>query len=197
MKSRENIISEYTSIKEEIQNKIELHNNLITFTITTTVALLAFAFSKENPFLFLVPFCILIPMSSRIAYYRLAFSKLSAYLIVFIEPELEECNWETRNYFLININITDTKTKIKNSIIMHYYDLFIISIICYVLFLFYYLQNVTFITINYIIITNVLWPLGLVIYEFMLTKRINSGDKKKAEWIEKWNELKQLENENL
>lgn len=77
---------------------------------------------------------------------------------------------------------------------MHYYDLFIISIICYVLFLFYYLQNVTFITINYIIITNVLWPLGLVIYEFILTKRINSGDKKKAEWIEKWNELKQLEN---
>lgn len=84
MKSRENIILEYTNIKEEIQNKIELHNNLITFTITTTVALLAFAFSKENPFLFLVPFCILIPMSSRIAYYRLAFSKLSAYLIVFI-----------------------------------------------------------------------------------------------------------------
>lgn len=187
MNNKENIVLEYNSIKEEIQNKIELHNNLLTFTITTVVALLAFAFSKDNPFLFLIPFCILIPMSSRIAYYRLAFSKLSAYLIVFLEPALEGCDWETRNYLIVKENIVNKRKSIKNSIIMHYYDCFILSIVCYGLFLYYYIQNTNF---SFIIILNILWPILLIIYEFILTKRINSGDKKKEEWITYWNQLK-------
>lgn len=193
MENKENIIMEYQNIKEEIQNKISLHNNLITFTITTVVAILAFSFTKENPYLFLIPFCILIPMSSRIAYYRLALSKLSAYLIVYLEPEFDGCNWETRNYFLVNNSITNIRKSIKNSITMHYCDLFILSIICYALFLFYYLQNISFKNVDYIVIINVLFPMFLVVYELFITKRINSGDKKKSEWIEKWTNLKQIE----
>ena len=42
-------------------------------------------------------------------------------------------------------------------------------------------------------IFNILWPLSAIFYEFMLTKRMNSGNKKKEEWIRDWNELKQTE----
>lgn len=193
MKETSNIYNEYNSIKTEIQNKIELHNNLITFTITTVVAVLAFAFSQSNPFLFLLPFCIIIPMSLRIAYYRLALSKLSAYLIVFIEPELNSCKWETRNYLIIDKNNRNNKDKIKslrNSITMNYYDCLILGIISYVLFLYHYLSDIEFGTL---VIINIIWPLILIIYELMVTVRINSADKKKTYWIIRWSEQKHQE----
>ncbi len=190
MSNKENSIVEYNCIKEEIQNKIELHNTLITFTITTVVAILTFAVSSDNPFLFLVPFCILIPMSSRIAYYRLALSKLSAYLIVFLEPKLDGCDWETRNYVLVNQKLFNKRNGLKESVFINYYDFFLLCIICYVLFLFYYLQDFK---MDIMRIFNILWPLSAIFYEFMLTKRMNSGNKKKEEWIRDWNELKQTE----
>ena len=83
MSTNENLVKEYDNLRNEINQKIELHNTLLTFTITTTVAVLSLAVSQNSTILYLIPFCILIPMSMRIAYYRAAMSKLSAYMIVF------------------------------------------------------------------------------------------------------------------
>ncbi len=188
--NNENILIEYDCIKTEIQNKIELHNNLITFTITTVVAVLAFAFSEKNPFLFLTPFCILIPMSFRITYYRLALSKLSAYAIVFLEPFLDGCEWERRNYLIVKQSIGNKRKSTKKSITMHYYDLFILGLVCYLGFLYYYIPDKTF---CFFTIFNILWPVILLGYEFVLTKRMNSGDKMKEEWIKYWSALKEQE----
>ena len=101
MDTNKNILKEFDYLKNEINQKIILHNNLLTFTITTVVAILSFALgakNKVNPHLFLMPFCILIPMSVRISYYRFAMAKLSAYIIVFLEEQIPEIKWETRNY---------------------------------------------------------------------------------------------------
>lgn len=84
----ENMIKEYDILRNEINQKIELHNTLLTFTITTTVAVLALALAQKSSILYLIPFCILIPMSMRIAYYRTAMAKLSAYMIVFWKKTL-------------------------------------------------------------------------------------------------------------
>ena len=46
---------EYNTLRAEVLQKIELHNKLIMFAITTTVAILAFAFSQNNAYLFLLP----------------------------------------------------------------------------------------------------------------------------------------------
>ncbi len=40
MSKKENIIKEYETLRAEMLRKIELHNSLITFMITTVVALL-------------------------------------------------------------------------------------------------------------------------------------------------------------
>ena len=53
---------EYNTLRAEVLQKIELHNKLIMFAITTTVAILAFAFSQNNAYLFLLPFCVIIPV---------------------------------------------------------------------------------------------------------------------------------------
>lgn len=52
--SKDNLLIEYNNLRTEINQKIELHNTLLTFTITTVVAILTFAFIQEetNPYLF-------------------------------------------------------------------------------------------------------------------------------------------------
>lgn len=97
MNEQENIIREYETLREEIKQKIELHNSLITFMITTVVAILAFALESNNTLLYLLPFCVIISISMRIAYYMEAIVKLSAYIIIYIEDKIEGLNWETRN----------------------------------------------------------------------------------------------------
>lgn len=63
-----NMIKEYESLRNEILQKIQLTNTLLNFAVTTAVAILAFAVESKNKnaFLFLVPFCVLIPISVRI-----------------------------------------------------------------------------------------------------------------------------------
>lgn len=183
-----NKIIEYDNLRNEINQKIELHNKLLTFTITTTVAVLTFALSQNRTILYLVPFCILIPMSMRIAYYRSALSKLSAYIIVFLEKDLYGIKWETRNAALIEEYLNKKKKKdINNYTVLRYFECLILSIICYVFYIIDYVKDKE---INAIVVLNVLWPLLFVIWEVLITKRINSADKDKRKWIKRWNELK-------
>lgn len=77
------ILKEYEMLRSEIEQKISLHNTLLTFIITSTVAVITIAISEGITILYLFPFCIIIPMMMRIAYYRKVIVKLSAYMIVF------------------------------------------------------------------------------------------------------------------
>lgn len=182
-----NSMKEYDSLRSEINQKIELHNTLLTFTITTTVAILTFALSQDLPALYLLSFCILIPMSIRITYYRLALSKLSAYIIVFLETELDGIKWETRNAMIVEEELKN-KQGIKNFTIFQYYECLILAVISYVLYVIDYIKDKE---INLAVIGAALWPLILVIAELLITFRTNSFDKHKQKWIEKWTDLKQ------
>ena len=184
----DNKIKECDNLRNEINQKIELHNTLLTFTITTTVAALTFALSQNKTILYLIPFCILVPMSMRIAYYRSAMSKLSAYMIVFLEKDLDGIKWETRNTVLIEEHLNKKKKDMNSYTILRYYECLILSVICYV---FYVIDFIKDKEIHVVVVINILWPLLLVIWEALITKRINSIDNEKQKWIEQWNEIKE------
>lgn len=86
---------QYETLREEISNCTRYSNEFSTFSMTALAAVLAFAFSSDNPFLFLVPFVLIIPLSSKSLYYRKNISKISAYMIVMLEPGIEGYLWET------------------------------------------------------------------------------------------------------
>ena len=94
---QDQLLTEYKFLRNEIDQQQALHNTLVTFTITTVAGIISFAATQNNPTLYLLSFCIIIPMSLRIAYYRNAMTKIPAYIIVFLEPKLEGILWETRN----------------------------------------------------------------------------------------------------
>lgn len=119
---KDNLIKEYDILRSEISQQIDLHNTLLTFTITTTVAVLTFALSQSMTVLYLIPFCIIIPMSMRIAYYISSMTKLSAYKIVFLENKIDEIKWETRNAMLIKNVLSHQKKNINNFTTLRYYE---------------------------------------------------------------------------
>lgn len=73
------IYKEYDMLHQEIEQKISLQNNLLIFMITTTVTIITLAIKSDSLLLYLFPFFIIIPITSRIAYYRMAMAKISAY----------------------------------------------------------------------------------------------------------------------
>lgn len=190
MSTNENLVKEYDNLRNEINQKIELHNTLLTFTITTTVAVLSLAVSQNSTILYLIPFCILIPMSMRIAYYRAAMSKLSAYMIVFLEKNIDGMKWETRNVEILEIDAKSGMKRAGRFAALRYYECLILTVICYILYLLDYLKDKE---ISSMVVVNMLWPLLLVGWEFWVTKCINSLDEEKQYWVEQWNKLSNRE----
>lgn len=203
-----NKIKEYEILRGEIEQKIELHNTLTTFTITTVVAILSFVLLQEPPysaFLFLMPFCVLIPMSMRIAYYRAAMAKISAYMIVYLEEDIPGICWETRNQKIGSMAIEDKSvvkvgkkrtrpflgsTKTRSLLLSRYYECLVLGILCYILYAIHYCQNKELCIVTLI---NLGWPLLLIILEVLITIAMGSVRGSKIFWIEKWKMLKTSE----
>lgn len=181
MSAQENLLVEYKELRSEIQQEISLHNSLITFMITTVVAVLAFALDNNNILLYLLPFGIIIPISMRVVYYRYAMVKLAAYIIVFLESEIEGLNWETRNRLFLE----DNKMKFYDKItISHYYEGIILSIISYSLYIWKLIENGNTNKIYFIT------PILLIVWEALITIRIASFDKDKKKWVCEWEKFK-------
>ena len=122
-------------------------------------------------------------------HYRSAMSKLSAYMIVFLERNLNGMNWETRNAKLIDETYNE-KRKFKMPTILRYYECLILSVVCYVCYFNEYAKNRD---IDVQTVCFLCFPLLLVIWEILITKRINSMDKERHELINRW---EQIANEN-
>lgn len=177
---------EYEDLRNEIKQKIEIHNSLITFMITAVVAILAFAVENDKALLYLLPFGIIIPISMRIAYYRSAMVKLSAYLIVYIENDLKNFKWETRNSKFENEKNSSFYDIVT---ISHYFEGIMLSIICYILFLWDYLKDKSF---SCKTITMALIPLLLLLWESIITRRIARFNEERKKWIDKWSKFKSI-----
>lgn len=190
----ESLLFEYKILRSEIDQKIKLHNTLLTFTITTVVAVLSFVFLQDeiNPFLFLLPFGIIIPMSMRVTYYRSTIIKLSSYIIVYLEKELNDINWETRNMKLIS-NRNYNKNCFKKLAVLRDYEFIILSVLCYIMyFIFYVFYN----EFSFIMLLNVIWPLIFLFIEGVITSRINSIDRERKVWINRWKKLQSYESKH-
>lgn len=191
---RNNQLKEYECLRSEIMKHIDLHNSLLTFAITTTVAILTFALSEKIPVLCLIPFCIIIPMSMRLAYYRSAMMKVAAYIFVFIEKEMDGLEWESANVLYASSPDKSKNTFFRKITSIRYYECFILGLICYFFYVLNYLNGKE---PCFEVVVNVVWPLLLVAWELLITIRINSTDKEKAEWIQSWTQVKEHSSETV
>lgn len=86
----------YFSLREEIRYNQNQENVISTFTYTTCVAILAFAFGQENELAALLAQLTLIPFSYKVGRFRDSIAYLASYLCVVIEPQING-TWEQDN----------------------------------------------------------------------------------------------------
>lgn len=207
-----NLLKEYDNLRSEIMSQISLVNNLQTFTITTVVAIISLALSQEgpiNPYLFLIPFCILIPMSSRIANFRFGELKISAYMTVFLESEIDGYNWETRQSRL-NYH-KSRQDQLNLGLGKLYFTSFgnaALGMVCAALFYYFYCvklgvevfsmdavytQVIQGMSFRRVIV--LLLPVAAVLLTFMTSVHARSGNEYRSEWKKLWEEVKKKEQE--
>ena len=126
---------QYETLREEIANCTRLSNDFSTFSMTALAAVLAFAFSSDNPFLFLIPFVLIIPLSSKSLYYRKNVAKISAYMIVMLESEIKGYKWETLNELY-----KEDKSHSRFTVFRNYEYLFE-ALICIMLYFYYTVES--------------------------------------------------------
>lgn len=138
MYKKEHMLKEYETLREEMLQKIEIHNSLITFMITTVSALLTFSLTHDEPLLYLLSFCIIIPTTMRVTYYRAMMIKLSAYIIVYLEKDVKGLEWETRNTRFVNLQ---NNQLYDNLTLSHYYEGFLLGLVSYDLYVYNFVKN--------------------------------------------------------
>lgn len=172
---------QYETLREEIANCTRLSNDFSTFSMTALAAVLAFAFSSNNPFLFLIPFVLIIPLSSKSLYYRKNVAKISAYMIVMLESEIKGYKWETLNELY-----KEDKSHSRFTVFRNYEYLFE-ALICIMLY-FYYAIESSF-DIAPLVVGTILGLAALVYVSIISYKMAHTG-KLKAVAIRKWEQLR-------
>lgn len=184
---------EYDILRHEIDEKLAMHNTLLTFTITSTIVILTVAVSEEEPILYLFPFCIIIPMAGRIAHYQKTTAKLSAYMIAFLEPKLKDIKWESRNYMFSEQygGISRRRKKFK----LNCFECFTLSVVCYLLYLSNYIPSILNQSeaLSICIVIEATYPMIFVFWVLLLTFKMSRMDKDRQELLKIWNEIKDEE----
>ena len=185
----ENKLEEYKLLKEEMQNCVERDNSLATFMVTAVSTILTFAVSAnlQVPFLFLISFCILIPFTARISHYKTNVARISAYIIVYLEKELNIA-YENRNS-----QVKISKSKLSKIVVaLRNYVGFLLGIVSYIIYLVEYYNKLGILNIADYIFCIV--PIFLVILLFFMNNKIDKVLEEKKKWIEAWTKLKNGEN---
>jgi len=185
------LFNEYKMLRDEILQLISLQNTLVTFTVTSYVILVGSLYSLDsNVYLFLLPFVILIPMITRVAYYRRSLIQKSAYMIVFLEPYIPEINWETRHRDVWKELDKRKKEKFPNRFFtQRNYEFSILGLITTIIFYIRYLENPICITITTVL--SLLFPLICLAFIIWVTYKTNRLSATREEWVEEFKKLKE------
>ena len=184
MDQQESKLEEYKMLRDEIQNCVERDNSLATFMVTAVSTILTFAISAnlQVPFLFLISFCIIIPFTGRISHYKTNVARISAYLIVFLETEMD-IKYETRNSM-----VKSAKSRISKLLVaMRNYVGLLLGILSYVIYLVEYNNKIGF--FNWWDWIFGILPVIFLILIFLMDKKIDNVQQEKAKWIENWKQL--------
>lgn len=84
---------EYEKLIKRLEFFDTMRNNLLTFSFTAVLAILGVALAMDmdsiSAWLCLIPFCLIVPFSARIAYYRLASAHINSFLRQFSAEEMQ------------------------------------------------------------------------------------------------------------
>lgn len=102
--------TEYTMLRQEILDLINIQNNYIIAMYTITITILGIALERQSQVLFLVPYLILFSFQRIISAKKDGMVRIAAYISVYLEKDKE--GWESKYEELVAATC-EKKTKQK------------------------------------------------------------------------------------
>ncbi len=93
-------LAEYEALRDEILQRQKIVNELLTYSIISTGALLGYGFTVQQGYIFLVSFAILIPLSYAVKKESDTILVIATYIYAVIERRELGFSWETFRYRL-------------------------------------------------------------------------------------------------
>lgn len=116
MENKDDLITEYKALREEIKTNSQLTAQVFTIAMTASAALIGYGLQASYWPIFLSPFAILIPSLYFISSQLESTTRIAAYMQIYIEPKLEGLNWETEFLNLRKNKLLPARRKYRFSI---------------------------------------------------------------------------------
>ena len=174
-------LKEYDKINTELLNKMNKQLQAVSLLYGAVGVILTFAVTNNISLMFLVPFCVIIPIYLLVIHDAHGMYKLGAYLAVFFEDS--EDAWETR---LHKLNIRTKKSLPRWASSFHLPFIFV-SVFSLVLFAFFFdWQNISqFREIAELIVATICFS---AVIALRITQK--DVDKLKGQYIAEWKKIK-------
>ena len=137
---------EYVMLREEITNNIKQIHQYFAITNTAFFVVLTYIFNNpNNPNIFIAMFVMLVCVATRVKYVLASNIKISTYMEVFLESDMDNRNWETRSNFAVgkrNIHKINTKDFLSNVLLFKSNSTyFLLGTIMFLLYVTILIQN--------------------------------------------------------
>lgn len=179
---------EYEALREEILYSMQVVKNYRSLLYTLVIAILAFAFDKDEAILFLLPFVAIIPLYLLAMHQIDSTIRTGAYISVFLEDGTE-CQWETRLYKYDKLHRNEYST--KKTRIDPYWCISFCCIALSILKLDYADSNLNF----YLVVAMQIVILIVCIYLFV--KKRPDYLETKEKYIKEWKEIRVQEQKQV
>lgn len=100
MNRNNNLLEEYKLLSNEITRLYSQQEDLAKNIVPLVTSILVIIIDNGNPFLLFSPYLFMVFQSFRFIEIKRRFVRISAYMVVYLEPFLDGIGWETRNTVL-------------------------------------------------------------------------------------------------
>lgn len=168
--------NELNFIRDEMKNNLSIRTTLLTFCFTSVITTIGFGlthFDKIPFVIYLLPIIITVTFSCRITYYKDKQCKMNAYLKFFHKDSVK---YETIYTEALKINDFCLANKFCSIIINN--ELFILSIVCSILYYYKFSETMKYENNKLLYIFCILLPALLGIIQLKILAKVTSYTKK-------------------
>lgn len=181
---------EYDRLYNILEYNVSTRTSLLTFAFTTVLAVLGVALGTENSdisvYMYLIPYCLIIPFSARIVYYRLIHAHISAFLIVYAPEKMRFRLGGSTNPRINAVSEKQTPFFIVIAFLNNF-EMSILALTCAAIFYFkFFSEKGDFSIIEWLIC---LIPIILTIFVIVITIYGYNYSKHLCRYKKKWEEL--------
>jgi len=179
---------EYIMLRGEIDDIIKYMHQYFMLACGGIFAALAYIFknpdSTNNPNIFIAAFAALVCIASRVRVFSNGMTRISTYMEIFLEPNIDGRKWETISHYRINNNRgADKKNFFMNNLFFRSNSAYLIlGILAYILYL-------NILEWKFVISTATIFnTIALCILAYM--SLFNRYNKVRDKYISGWNTIK-------